>query len=98
MNNTTSVEIGLTKFYSNLVATGKRESMWIYGKVHGLELWFSPIEFESKLLEGGEWINKVKWLLKSPKERVRELKFFIEEMKKEIEEISEKYYQENSKL
>lgn len=98
MNNSSTIRIGLTKYYSNLIDTAKRELKWFYGKSHGLEFWFSPKEFESRLSEGGEWISKINWILKSPRERVQELKFFIEEMKSEIEDISKVYYQENSNL
>ena len=91
-----SVEIGMTRYYSQLIESAKQNRMWIYGKMMGLEFWFSPREFELKLFDGGDWLIKVKWVLKSPRERVRELKYFIEEMKKEIEDISNKYYEENN--
>jgi len=93
-----SINSGLTGYFSNLVATAKREKFWIYGKRKGIEYWFSPIEFNTKLHNGGEWISEVIWILRSPKERVSELKFLMEENKKEIENISETYYNENKEL
>lgn len=93
-----SINNGLSGYFSNLVATAKREKFWIYGKRKGIEYWFSPNEFNTKLHSGGEWIMQVIWILRSPKERIAELKFLMEENKKEIENISETYYQENKEL
>ncbi len=89
MNNRASIEIGLTAHYSVLVVTAKRDKLWFYGSRYGLDYWFSPKEFEEKLYEGGEWITKINWLLKSPKERMIQIKYFIEELKKELENIGE---------
>ena len=94
MRNDSSVEIGLTYYYSNLVEVAKKKALWVYGKYMGLEFWFSPKEFEEKLFQGGDWLNKINWILRSPRERVQELKNFINEMQQEIQDISEKYYQE----
>jgi hypothetical protein len=95
VSNGASIEIGLTKHFSNLVYNAKREMLWFYGKRLGLEFWFSPKEFESMLFEGGNWISEINWILKSPKDRYKELKYFIDEMKQEIEDIAVIYNEEN---
>jgi len=97
MDYRASIDIGVSGYYSALIETGKREKLWFYGK-NGLEFWFSPKEFESKLFEGGDWIIKINWTLRRPKERINEIKFLQDELKKEFDDIVKTYTEENQIL
>ncbi|HCY76964.1 MAG TPA: hypothetical protein DHV28_13670 [Ignavibacteriales bacterium] len=97
MNNRASINIGISGYYSALVETARRERLWFYGK-NGLEFWFSPNEFESKLFEGGDWITKINWILRRPKERINEIKYLQDELKKEFDDIVKTYSEENPVL
>lgn len=96
MYQSTSINVGLTGRFSSMVETAKREGLWFYGKSCGLEFWLSPVEFEKKLFEGGEWIAKINWLLQSPKVRLSELKFLYEETKEEFNDIVRKVNEEKT--
>lgn len=87
MNQSTSINIGLTGHFSLMVRTAKRDGFWFYGKSNGLEFWFSPVEFEKKLFEGGQWIGKINWVLRSPRERLAELKILYETAKEEFNDV-----------
>ncbi len=80
--------------FIELINKARELNLFLYGRRFGMEFWFSPKEFSELALKNSNWVSKIEWTLRDPRERTAELKNYIDLLNQEITDLKTAMYLE----